>query len=291
MNARVAKSLTVIAVTLFACTTCPGAVDDPKEEVVKKELKKFEGMWALTSAERNGEKAPAEAIKDFRLVIKGNKLAIRVGGPPLKGTLTVDPSKKPRAYDATIAVDDRKRTSVGIYEFDGDTLKICFTDKGAERPKEFSTKGGTEERPLSLHVYKRPVVAGDAKEEVVEEELKKFEGTWALTSAERNEEKAPAEAIMDFRLVVHGNELTIRVGGPPLEGTLTVDPSKKPMAYDATIAINDRERTSIGIYEFDGDKLKICFTDKDGERPKEFITKGGTEEHPLSLHVYKRLKP
>jgi len=155
MNARVTKSLSVVAVTLFACATCPGAVDDANEEVVKKELKKLEGTWALTSAERNGEKAPAEAINDFRLVIKGNKLTIRVGGPPLEGTLTVDPSKKPSSYDATIAIDDRERTSVGIYEFDGDTLKICFTDKGGERPKEFSTKGGTEEQPLSLHVYKR----------------------------------------------------------------------------------------------------------------------------------------
>jgi uncharacterized protein (TIGR03067 family) len=131
MNARVAKSLTVVA--------------DAKEEGVKQELKKLEGTWALTSAQRNGAKAPAEAINDFRLVIKGNELTIRVGGPPLKGTLSVDPSQKPRAYDATLAVDDRERTSVGIYEFDGDTLKICFTDKGGERPKEFSTKGGTEE--------------------------------------------------------------------------------------------------------------------------------------------------
>jgi uncharacterized protein (TIGR03067 family) len=112
----VAKFLTVVAVTLFACTTCPGAVDDAKEEVVKQELKKSEGTWALTSAERNGAKAAAEAINDFRLVINGNALTIRVGGPPFKGTLTVHPSQKPRAYDATIAVDDRERTSVGIYE-------------------------------------------------------------------------------------------------------------------------------------------------------------------------------
>jgi hypothetical protein len=34
-------------------------------------------------------------------------------------------------------------TSVGIYEFDGDSLRICFTDKGGERQKEFSTKGGS----------------------------------------------------------------------------------------------------------------------------------------------------
>jgi uncharacterized protein (TIGR03067 family) len=118
MNACLAKSLTVVAVTLSACAICPGAVGDAKEEVVKEELKKFEGTWALTSAERKGEKAPAEAIKDFRLAIKGNKLTIRVGGPPLEGTLTVDPSKKPRAYDTRIAVDDRKQTSVGIYELD-----------------------------------------------------------------------------------------------------------------------------------------------------------------------------
>jgi hypothetical protein len=40
-------------------------------------------------------------------------------------------------------------------------------------------------------------VAGDAKDEVGQKELKKFEGTWALTSAERNGAKAPAMHIIE----------------------------------------------------------------------------------------------
>ena len=39
-------------------------------------------------------------------------------------------------------------TQIGIYELDGDKLKVCFTYPGGQRPKEFSDK-------LLMMVWKR----------------------------------------------------------------------------------------------------------------------------------------
>jgi hypothetical protein len=40
----------------------------------------------------------------------------------------------------------------GIYDLEGDTLKLCFARPVQERPKEFTTKSGTA---FLVCVYKR----------------------------------------------------------------------------------------------------------------------------------------
>jgi uncharacterized protein (TIGR03067 family) len=118
-------------------------------------LKKLEGTWVIASMERNREQAPKEALKGIRLIIKGDEFTIKDGNMTLKGTFKVDPAQKPKVLDATATEDGKKETTVGIYEFDGDMLKVCYTPEGGERPKEFSTKAGTNEHPIMLDVYKR----------------------------------------------------------------------------------------------------------------------------------------
>ena len=145
----------VIGSWLAATVMLAAAEEGTKQEVVQKELKKFEGTWVIASMERNRERAPKEALKGIRLIIKGDKFAIKDGNMTLEGTFKVDPSQKPKVLDATATEDGKKETTVGIYEFDGDTLKVCYTPEGGERPKEFSTKAGTNEHPIMLDVYER----------------------------------------------------------------------------------------------------------------------------------------
>jgi uncharacterized protein (TIGR03067 family) len=145
----------VIGSWIAGAAPLAAADDTEKQEAVKKELKKFEGTWTMVSAERNGAQAPEEAIKNIRVIIKGDKFTIKEGDRTVEGTMVLDPSKKPRAYDATGTQNGKKMSTVGIYEFDGDTLKVCYTPEGGERPKEFTTKGGTDEHPVMLAVYKR----------------------------------------------------------------------------------------------------------------------------------------
>jgi uncharacterized protein (TIGR03067 family) len=39
--------------------------------------------------------------------------------------------------------DAKGKTFRGIYEFGGDTRKVCLAPEGKDRPKEFSSKAGS----------------------------------------------------------------------------------------------------------------------------------------------------
>jgi len=135
---------------LFAVTAAlTVAADDKKDDAAKEELKKMEGTWLLVSGEDNGQMMPAEMLKTIKAVIKGDKLSIYFGDKAFEGTLTVDPSKKPKTMDTVMTAD--KKTGVAIYELDGDNFTICVGNKG-ERPKEFT---GKKDSGCSLYVYKR----------------------------------------------------------------------------------------------------------------------------------------
>jgi uncharacterized protein (TIGR03067 family) len=127
-----------------------------KNDEVKKELKKFQGEWEPVSGEINGMAAPYEGLKVIKVSVKGNKVTIKDGEQTEQGTFTLDPTKKPRQIDVTAKNSKgMEMKTTGIYEFDGGKLKVCYTLAGGERPKDFSTKGGTEKNPVILIVYKQ----------------------------------------------------------------------------------------------------------------------------------------
>src|SRR5262249_45781648 len=126
------------SVLLVAGAALALAADEKKDDA-KDELKKFEGTWVLVSSEQNGEKAPEEALKKARpkATAKGDKVTLFAEDKEvMQLTFTVDPTKKPKTIDSTATTGpDKGKKSLGIYEFDGDTLKICYNEK--ERPKDF----------------------------------------------------------------------------------------------------------------------------------------------------------
>jgi uncharacterized protein (TIGR03067 family) len=83
---------------------------------------------------------------------------------------------------------------------------------------------------------------------------------------------------VDMRIAIDGTKLTIETttaDGRVLaqEMTFVLDPTQSPHAIDAT----RKGRTVRGVYELDGDKLKLCI-DRGGTRPKGFATAKNTEE-------------
>ena len=140
----------LFGVMLLAGAALAVGADDKKDDAAKEELKKMEGTWLLVSGESNGEVMPAEMVKTIKAVLKGDKLSIHFGDKMVfEGTMTVDPTKKPKTMDTVMTADKTK--GVAIYELDGDSFKICVGNKG-ERPKEFT---GKKDSGCSLYVYKR----------------------------------------------------------------------------------------------------------------------------------------
>jgi hypothetical protein len=60
-----------------------------------------------------------------------------------KAKFTIDPSKKPKTIDYQMTDGFTKgQKQLGIYEFDGENVKFCFSKPGEERPAEFKAGEG-----------------------------------------------------------------------------------------------------------------------------------------------------
>src|SRR5262249_22700755 len=105
----------------------------------------LEGTWLPASAEIGGEKFPDEIRKSIKLVIKGDTYTANVGDKVDKGTVKLNPKAKPKALDITGTDGPNKdKTILAIYEYDADTLRVCYDLSGKNRPTEFATKAGTQ---------------------------------------------------------------------------------------------------------------------------------------------------
>jgi uncharacterized protein (TIGR03067 family) len=128
---------------------------EPKDAAAKKELATFQGTWVLQSSDRDGKKVPQEGSK-IKLIITGNNFRLSQESSAVighKGTFALDPSKKPKTTEVTVAEGpDKGKTFRGIYELSDDDYKVCFAPPGKERPKEFVSK---PESGHILQVWKR----------------------------------------------------------------------------------------------------------------------------------------
>src|SRR5437879_4175702 len=121
---------------------------------VENELKKFQGTWTFESVEAGGKELPAGELKALILTFEGDKHTVKKGDEVIQvGTQKLDPSKSPKTIDVTMAEGPNKgAVMLGIYEIDGDTLKVCFDPQGKRRPTEFKSAPGSAN---FVNVHKR----------------------------------------------------------------------------------------------------------------------------------------
>jgi uncharacterized protein (TIGR03067 family) len=130
--------------------TAAGARDDAG----KKDKDKLTGTWAVVSVEREGRKLEGDEVKDFKLIMEGEKYTLQMGDRTIEGTYKIDSSKDPKTIDAArTSGKDKDKVLLGIYKLEDDNLTMCLSapDK-TERPKEFSAKEGSMH---TLYVLKR----------------------------------------------------------------------------------------------------------------------------------------
>jgi uncharacterized protein (TIGR03067 family) len=137
----------------------PAADQPPKgegaeDDAAKKERKKLAGVWAVVSVESDGRKAAEDELKGLSYVFdEGGKWKLRKDGDAIaEGDFVIDPKKDPKTIDfriaSTVSERDKGKTSLGICEIDGDTLRICRDWPGeGKRPADFSA-GSDSERVL-----------------------------------------------------------------------------------------------------------------------------------------------
>ena len=127
---------------------------DDKNDKAKEDKQKIQGAWKLMSFEVAGKGDDDTKDENRELIIEGDKISVKNDGKDIeKDSFTLDPAKEPKVIDLiTLSGNDKDKKRPGIYELDGDNLKICIDEKGEKRPTAFATKEGDG---LVLVVLKR----------------------------------------------------------------------------------------------------------------------------------------
>jgi uncharacterized protein (TIGR03067 family) len=138
--------LLLITFLLLACSASSGGTLG--EPGIARELKAMAGSWEPIFTENNGYKSSEGDLTGTLWTRDADgKWVARRGGKTLVewAVKNIDPTQNPKTIDIEVTAGAYKGVVyLGIYELDGDTLRICFAlpDK-PERPTDFSAAKGT----------------------------------------------------------------------------------------------------------------------------------------------------
>ena len=124
---------------VFAIVVGLVAAPIPKAKPPKDE-DAIQGVWQVEKFDSDGAPVPSPAeAAQMKVTFKEGKITMTHGGMAvIEGTFKLDPTAKVKEIDLT----QNNRVTLGIYELDGDTLKLCLAEKqGAARPTEMKPEG------------------------------------------------------------------------------------------------------------------------------------------------------
>jgi uncharacterized protein (TIGR03067 family) len=143
---------TVSLVALFAFGS-GFAAPVPKEDPVKAELNKLNGLWKVTSMQKAGVETVEEDSAELLLTFKNGEFRWGEDSQPFGKIASIDPSRSPREVDYTYnRGSDKDKVQKAIYTLDADTFMDCFGEAESDRPTEFKS---TAENGYTLVKYKR----------------------------------------------------------------------------------------------------------------------------------------
>jgi uncharacterized protein (TIGR03067 family) len=140
----------------------------------------------------------------------------------------------------------------------------------------------------------RPGATEPAKSKEMEKaiavDLEKLQGTWQLTSAETDGQKAPEAQVKQIRVIIEKDHHTVMLGHQVVvhKVKFSIDPTTSPKSTEDTLDQEPNKGKKIrGIYRVEGDSLTSCVGPIDGPRPTEFASKPGSG---WTLRRYRRVK-
>jgi uncharacterized protein (TIGR03067 family) len=99
---------------------------------------RLQGKWGAVSAAFRGKELTAEQLARLSITLAGNRAELTDpnSGEAMVGTFAIDGGRSPKHID--FVSPDGKERAPGIFEFDGERLKIAFVDSDYARPMDFA---------------------------------------------------------------------------------------------------------------------------------------------------------
>lgn len=151
-------------IALLFGTTLLLAAPVPKEKAKVKDAEAILGSWKIEAFDTDGAPGapPKELIDSIRFIFEKEgkmKMTMNVNGMAneQKTEYKLDPEAKIKSIDLT----NMGRTAKGIYELDGDSLKLAISEgETSDRPAEFKANKAVR---VALVTFKR--IAEEKKED------------------------------------------------------------------------------------------------------------------------------
>jgi uncharacterized protein (TIGR03067 family) len=253
---------------------------------MRDDLDLIQGTWAVAELQMEGQTISGGMLANARVEITGNRFSSLGMGTVYEGTVTLDSSTTPSQLNMKFdAGPEKGNTNLGIYDLNGDTWKICLSTRGEVRPTELSAPAGsgfvfeTLTRREATPLRKEPALpkAAVARAKTSSSAISDFEGEWRMVSAVMDGQPMDPSAVGWVKRVTHGSETTVYAGPQTMmKMEFTSDASKSPKTIDyVNTAGSNKGKTQQGIYEFEGEMLKICVAAPGGQRPKQFQSDRG----------------
>ncbi|MBC8875102.1 MAG: TIGR03067 domain-containing protein [Planctomycetes bacterium] len=132
----------ILAITLVVATAVFQAEVASGNAEAKPTL---DGTWSVMSMEDRGETLPKSNTQGVRFVFSGDQMKMRVVDKVIAETeFTTDTTEQP----PTIRMTYGTKPTLGIFQLDGDDLKICLSGSINKLPSKFVSEAGSTNRML-----------------------------------------------------------------------------------------------------------------------------------------------
>jgi uncharacterized protein (TIGR03067 family) len=139
-------ALSLVGLALCAILPCLRLVASAEERTPDNDSRALRGTWSCTAAVIDGKPLADNVVKALRLTLTADRYKTERGDEILfDSTYHLDPRTNPKQIEMTGTEGDAAgKPALGIYALDGDTLKICYTLPGHDRPKDFASPPGSK---------------------------------------------------------------------------------------------------------------------------------------------------